>query len=65
MKLRAIKNINGIINRKHGDIFDYAPWLFDWQGMSEPERVRKGIYIHCFGHGEFEVLNEGDTVELI
>lgn len=65
VKLRAIIDIDGFINRKAGDEFYYSPWNFEWQGMSENERLQKGLFIHCFGHGEFEALRIGSDVEKI
>lgn len=33
-----------------------------WQDMNEEERIQKGIYVICYGMGEFEVLKEGVDV---
>lgn len=62
-QLEVTKHIKGIVNRAKGDLIDYYPWDFKWQGMTEPERVEKGIYVICYGHGEFEVLKEGIDVK--
>ena len=47
---------------KFGTIHKYRPWLFEWQGMSEPERVKKGIFVECHGQGEFDVFTKDDVV---
>ncbi len=56
-QLKITRDIIGeMIPRRAGDMVTYHPWPHEWQGMSEPERVAKGIYINCYGQGEFEVL---------
>jgi hypothetical protein len=65
IKLRALKDINMIYETtKRGEIIDYIPWNRSWQGMSEQERVQKGIFVMCYGHGEFDVLTK-DDVEVV
>lgn len=61
MKLKVMRDINGIITRKAGDVIDYTPWPHEFQGLSEPERADEGLFVHCFGHGEFEVLTVDDV----
>ena len=62
MKLKLLKN-NTYGNK--GDIIMYEPWDYDWQGMSEKERVAFGIFVFCLGHGSFEVLYERKDVEIV
>ena len=64
MKLVCIKDINGIISRDKGEVVDYIPWFYSWQSMSEDVRVSKGIFVHCYGQGEFEALRIGKDVEI-
>ena len=33
--------------------------------MTEQERRDKGIYVECFGHGEFQVLKSGVAVIMV
>lgn len=60
VKLKFTKQTEGIYGKVYeiGEIIDYHPWEFDWQGMNEKDRVGKGIYVHCYGHGEFEVYRD-------
>ena len=58
-----IQNTCGIVDRYIGDIIDYIPWDHEWQGMIEQERVKDGLFVHCFGHGEFEVLRVGVDIK--
>ena len=62
MKLECLKDIKGIVERKKGDIINYIPYKPMWQDMNEEERIQKGIYVICYGMGEFEVLKEGVDV---
>tara|TARA_R110000822_G_scaffold100746_1_gene226529 strand:- start:51 stop:248 length:198 start_codon:yes stop_codon:yes gene_type:complete len=62
--IKMIRNKRGIVNRSKGEILFYNPWDYEWQGMTEQQRVDKGIYVNCFGHGEFEVLKVGIDIEL-
>ena len=68
MKIR-LKTIRDLTNKgkymfplKKGDIIDYIPWYHKWRDMSESERVDKGIFVHCHGHGSFEVFYENKDV---
>ncbi len=56
MKLEFIKNYKGCYNEfyEKGQVIDYHPWDFKWQGMTEKERVKKGVFVHCYGMGEFD-----------
>jgi hypothetical protein len=65
MKLVMIKNKKGIVDRYMGDVVEYEPWPHKWQGMGEGERLKNGIFIKCFGHGEFEVLRLREDVDII
>lgn len=65
IQLQTIKDISGIVCRKRGDIFPYNPWNFQWQGIGEKDRVAQGLFIHCYGQGEFEVLRDGQDVKRI
>lgn len=66
IRLKMIVDRTGLYNRqfKAGDVVDYGSWDFEWQGMTEAERVEQGIFVHCHGQGEFEVFREGVDVEL-
>lgn len=66
MKLEFLKDTRGIYNVlfRAGQIIEYYPWHYDWQGMSEPERVEKGIFVYCCGHGEFDRFIEGVDVRV-
>jgi hypothetical protein len=59
MKLRRISG------SRRGETFEYAPWDFEWQGMQEEERIAKGIFVKCYGHGEFDVYILGKDVEIV
>lgn len=61
--LRDTMGIYDVLYRK-GQIIDYHPWSFEWQNMSEPERVKKNIFVHCRGMGEFDVFRSGDVRRL-
>ena len=62
--IKMIRDKRGIVNRSKGELLFYKPWDYEWQGMTEQQRVSKGIYVNCFGHGEFEVLKVGIDIEL-
>ena len=61
IKLRFKRDIG---SHKKGDEKTYYPWGFNWQGMSEPERVDKGIFVECFGQGEFSVYRRQDVTPI-
>ena len=67
MKLQFIKETQGIYDRVYhiGEVIQYRPWEFEWQGMKEQDRIAQGIFIHCFGMGEFERYDKGIDVEVI
>lgn len=67
MKIQFLKDTKGIYNTVYqkNDIISYHPWYYEWQGMSEPERINKGIFIHCHGHGEFVMFKKGIDVRII
>ena len=58
MKLEFIKNTTGCYNAKFlkGEAIDYKPWFYEWQEMTEKERVKAGIFVMCHGQGEFDVF---------
>jgi len=64
IKLKFIKDHCGYWNKiyKTGDVIDYTPWDHEFQGISESDRVKKGIFVHCYGNGDFDVFN-ADMVE--
>lgn len=62
MKLKMIKDVKGMVERVEGEVFDYNPWNFEFQGKTEPQRVSEGLFVHCYGMGEFEVLREAVEV---
>lgn len=65
MQLRFTQPSNEYGDLKKGDLITYDPWPHTWRGMTEPERVAKGLFIHCGGHGEFEVFKIGENVEVV
>lgn len=67
MKLRFKRYHRGFGGDEYqeGEIIDYRPWKHEWQGMTEPERVEKGLFIHCYGMGEFDVFREDDVEPLV
>ena len=66
MKLKILKQINYFKTYNPGEIIEYKPWDYVWQGLTEPERVARGIFVYCFGHGDFIAfkVSEGD-VEIV
>jgi hypothetical protein len=64
MKLKFIKQHIGYYNKvyKVGDTIKYYPWPFRWQDMDEPERVLKGIFVHCYRMGEFDCFTKDSVV---
>jgi hypothetical protein len=66
MKLRFLKTVRGCYGVEYppGQIIQYSPWNHEWQGMTEPVRVAKGIFVECHGMGEFDVFRVGD-VEIV
>jgi len=66
MELEFIKDVTNVqFPYSKGDRKKYSPWSFEWQGMTEPERVKKGIFVSCLGMGEFEVFREGIDVKIV
>lgn len=64
IKLIVQRNIDtGFRKLQKGDEIEYSPWKHKFRGMEEPERVTNGIYVHCFGHGEFEILKSPEEVK--
>ena len=63
MKLKFKRFHRGCYNDEYekGKIIEYHPWDFEWQGMTEPERVKKGIFVHCYGMGEFDAFKKEDV----
>lgn len=66
-KMKLIRDIPGVVNRKKGEIIclDGYQWSHPWQDMSSDERTKYGIYVHCYGHGEFEVIRVPQDAILI
>lgn len=58
MKIKISEDAIGCYDRqyKKGEVIEYDPWPHKWRGMDEPERVAKGLYVLCCGHGEFDIL---------
>ena len=63
MYLKFLKTVRGCYGVEFpvGKIKQYYPWDSVWQGMTEPERVAKGIFVECHGMGEFDVFRDGDV----
>jgi len=57
--LRAVRGCYGV-EFPAGTTKQYYPWNSEWQGMTEPERVARGIFVECHGMGEFDVFRNGD-----
>lgn len=57
--------MHGITERSMGERVEYHPWEFDWHDMDEPTRVSNGIYVFCYGHGEFEIIRVPDDGRLV
>lgn len=66
MKLRFKKDHVGYYDElfKKGQIREYKPWPRVWQRMTEQERVAKGIFVECYGMGDFNVFRP-DDVEVV
>ena len=66
MKLLFKKETRGIYYKHwdRGDVISYYPWDGVWQGMTEQERVEKGIFVHCQGQGEFDVFTLDNVIPL-
>jgi hypothetical protein len=62
--IRDKRDKAGIVSRSKGELVFYKPWDYEWQGMTEKQRVDKGIFVNCFGHGKLEVLQVGIDIEL-
>jgi hypothetical protein len=63
MKLRFIKDcrvVSGV--HEEGKTVSYSPWDGLWQMMTEPERLQRGIFVHYFGPGDYEVFRLGEDV---
>jgi hypothetical protein len=67
MELEFLHETTGIYNTIYqaGERIKYRPWTFEWHGMTEPERVSKGIFVHCYGHGEFEIYHDGQDIKIV
>ena len=67
INLRFIKDTIGSYNDlfEEGTIIPYDKWDYEWQNMTEPERVKKGIFVHCQGMGDFDVFRVGKDVEIV
>lgn len=63
MKIKLLKDYSGHREYKAGEILDYEPWPHEWRSMSEPERVAKGIYVYCYGHGDFHAFEAEPVVD--
>ena len=62
--LEFIKDTPGIYGKvyKKGEIIEYIPWNYEFHDMDEVTRIKNGIYVHCYGHGEFDRFEEGKDV---
>jgi hypothetical protein len=64
MRLEVIRDIvDPWYSFNKGEIIEYNPWKYEYQGESEKNRIAKGVYVFCDGHGEFRVYNEGVEVK--
>jgi len=65
MELQFVKNVTDVhFPYLKGEKKKYIPWDFEWRGMTEPERIKKGIFVFCMGMGDFEVFREGVDVKI-
>jgi hypothetical protein len=65
MFIKDTPKIYGLPPYKKFQIIDYKKWDYAWQGMSERTRVKKGIFVHCWGMGEFEIFRIGVDVAIV
>ena len=66
MKLRLLKDLSiGYKTYQKGNIIKYEPWNFYWHGMNEPDRIKKGIFVFCNGHGCFDILEKDIDIEIV
>jgi hypothetical protein len=62
-RLMLKRDVRGCYGRlfESGSIIDYCPWAHEWQGKPESQRVREGIFVFCYGQGEFDVFHPDDV----
>jgi hypothetical protein len=65
MFIKDTPKIYGLPAYKKFEIIKYKKWDYDWQGMSEKTRVKNGIFVRCWGMGEFEVFRLGVDVAIV
>ena len=67
IKLRFIKDVQTRYGMEYreGEEIDYHPWHHEWQGMDEETRVSRGIFVHYYERGEFEVYITAVNVEIV
>lgn len=54
--LKLIRDYGGYNELKCGDIVEYKPFNRVWRGMTEQERVSRGLYVNCGGMNLYEDL---------
>jgi len=66
MNIKFKKRVIGCYNivYEKDSVIDYKRWDNNWRGMSEQERVEKGVFAVCYGHGEFDVF-DSSQVEVV
>jgi hypothetical protein len=62
IKLKFLKEFRGLYGTTYdkGKIIDYFPFNHAYHGMTEKERVEKGIFVTCHGNGEFNCFKESE-----
>lgn len=66
MQLEFIKNTKDqTILRKKGEKINYNPWPYEWRGMNESERRERGLFVFCYGMGDFQIFKEGIDVKIV
>ena len=61
--LRFKRDVLGIYNLLFpaGSTYEYTPWDHEWQGKTEPQRRKDGLFVVCYGQGEFNVFGPDDV----
>ena len=67
LKLRFLKDCDGYLPNeyKKGQIINYRPWNYEFNRMSESERIEKGLFVFCYSQGDFACFKKGIDVEVV
>jgi hypothetical protein len=57
-KIEVLEDTIGCYGQRYhaGEVVEYRPWPYPWQGMEEDQRVAQGLFVLCHGQGEFDVI---------